>query len=464
MSKDGTVRGGARVGVGTKRKSLADNILEGKSPPGLNQEMYDPTDLDAEDMPKVSDFLEQTQKNGEKLMAKDVARGTWKSLKKVHCEDKVNFQLIEMYSVSVARWIQCEKAISEYGFISCHSTTLNPVGSPFEAMSREYMKQINQCWYQIYQVVRDNSTEGSCQYGIDPDGRVGMYVEEKNRSWCSSSNANGQRPVIIECASDTYHPYAMNSTVYARLIDLCVDICKRNGKSKLLWPGSKEACEAYNLKSDEMILTAHRFYANKSCPGDWLYSRYGDLAAQVTARLGGRTVVTPGDTVTAFPAVPFTVQVIVDDLNYRSEPSMDGKVNGQTGKGVFTIVEVKDGRGRLKSGVGWIWFGNPSYCTVNKKDLTTKTVDELAREVFAGKWGNGEDRKNRLTAAGYNYTSVQAKVNELMGKSTTGKTVDELAREVIQRLWGNGAERKNRLTAAGYDYSFVQKKVNELMK
>ena len=225
-----------------------------------------------------------------------------------------------------------------------------------------------------------SSRQASCQYGIGPDGRVGMYVEEKNRSWCSSSNANDQRAVTIECASDTTHPYAMNSTVYARLIDLCVDICKRNGKSKLLWPGSKEACEAYNPKLDEMILTAHRFYATKSCPGDWLYSRYGDLAAQVTARLGGSaTQPATGDMVTAFPAVPFTVQVIVDDLNYRSEPSMDGKVNGQTGKGVFTIVEVKDGWGRLKSGVGWIWLENPSYCTVNKTTSTTKTVDELAR-------------------------------------------------------------------------------------
>ena len=109
-----------------------------------------------------------------------------------------------------------------------------------------------------------SSRQASCQYGIGPDGRVGMYVEEKNRSWCSSSNANDQRAVTIECASDTYHPYAMNSTVYARLIDLCVDICKRNGKKKLLWPGNNEECKAYNPKSDEIILTAHKFYANKS--------------------------------------------------------------------------------------------------------------------------------------------------------------------------------------------------------
>lgn len=78
------------------------------------------------------------------------------------------------------------------------------------------------------------------------------------------------------------------------------------------------------------------------------------MIAQVTARLGGSTVVTTGDTMTAFPTVPFTFQVIVDDLNYRSEPSMNGKVNGQTRKGVFTILEVKDDWGRLKTVVGWI--------------------------------------------------------------------------------------------------------------
>ena len=142
---------------------------------------------------------------------------------------------------------------------------------------------------------------------------------------------------------------------------------------------------------------------------------------------------------------------------------MDGKVNGQTGNGVFTIVEVKDGWGRLKSGVGWIWLGNPAYCTVNNKALAAKTIDELAREVIEGRWGNGADRKQKLTSAGYDY-AVQAKVNELMGKSASRKTVDKLAYEVMQGLWGNGADRKNRLTAAGYDYSFVQKRVNELMK
>ena len=94
-----------------------------------------------------------------------------------------------------------------------------------------------------------------------------------------------------------------------------------------------------------------------------------------------------------------------------------------------------------------------------------KSIDELAQEVLSGKWGNGEDRKNRLTEAGYDYSAVQAKVNELVGATPqpAKKTVAELAQEVLAGKWGNGTERKEKLTAAGYDYSAVQAKVNELV-
>lgn len=129
--------------------------------------------------------------------------------------------------------------------------------------------------------------KASCNYGIGTDGRISLCVEEKNRSWCSSSNANDQRAVTIECSSDKTAPYAMTDAVYAALIDLCTDICKRNGKSKLLWFGDKDKTLAYEPKADEMIITVHRWFANKSCPGDWLYNRLGDLAAKVTSRLGG---------------------------------------------------------------------------------------------------------------------------------------------------------------------------------
>ena len=132
-----------------------------------------------------------------------------------------------------------------------------------------------------------SSTQASSNYGIDKDGRVGMYVEEKNRSWCSSSGANDQRAITIECASDTSEPYAFRDIVYQRLIELCIDICKRNGKNKLIWFGDKDKTLNYSPKSGEMILTVHRWFANKSCPGNWMYARMGDLAEKVTKALQG---------------------------------------------------------------------------------------------------------------------------------------------------------------------------------
>lgn len=140
------------------------------------------------------------------------------------------------------------------------------------------------------------SRQTSCNYGIGADGRVGMYVEEKNRSWCSSSAANDQRAITIECASDTAEPYAFKDVVYSRLVELCTDICKHNGKTKLLWLGDKTKTLNYTPKSDEMVLTVHRWFANKSCPGNWMYAHMGDLAEKVTAALGGQISVTLDNT------------------------------------------------------------------------------------------------------------------------------------------------------------------------
>ena len=136
----------------------------------------------------------------------------------------------------------------------------------------------------------DPSMKASANYGIGEDGRVGMYVEEKDRSWCSSSTANDHRAVTIECASDKVAPYEMKEQVYETLISLCADICRRNGKKKLFWIEDKEKALAYDPEDDEMLLTVHRWFSNKSCPGDWLYERMGDLAEKVTAILEEDTV------------------------------------------------------------------------------------------------------------------------------------------------------------------------------
>lgn len=114
-----------------------------------------------------------------------------------------------------------------------------------------------------------------------------------------------------------------------------------------------------------------------------------------------------------------------------------------------------------------VGYGRPKYDgePVNVTPTPTKTVDELAREVLNGEWGNGTERKTRLEAAGYSYSAVQARVNELVsGNTTPKKSVDELAQEVLDGKWGNGADRKTALTDAGYNYSAIQARVNELVK
>ena len=100
--------------------------------------------------------------------------------------------------------------------------------------------------------------------------------------------------------------------------------------------------------------------------------------------------------------------------------------------------------------------------TGKQKNTKKKTIKQLAQEVIQGKWGAGEERKKKLTDAGYDYAKVQGQVNILMREQN--KTIDQLAAEVIAGKWGNGEERKKKLTEAGYNYSAVQDKVNELMQ
>lgn len=277
--------------------------------------------------------------------------------------------------------------------------------------------------------------DASCNYAIGTNGKIALCVEEKNRSWCSSNEANDQRAVTIECASDKTAPYAMNNKVYQSLINLCVDICKRNGKTKLIWFGDKSKTLNYSPKSNEMVLTVHRWFANKSCPGDWLYSRLGDLAAQVTKKLGGGSSTSSGGSTTSgtlyrvqtgafskkanadalvkkLEAAGYdTYMVQVDGLYkvqtgaYSKKANADAQVKKLKADGFDAFVTTKTGTGVSSSSGG------------TKK----KSNAEIAKEIYNGTcsdsrwstWGNGQDRVNRLTAAGYDYDAVQAEVNKL---------------------------------------------------
>ena len=124
---------------------------------------------------------------------------------------------------------------------------------------------------------KDGSRQANCNYCIGADVIIGLCDDEQNRSWYSSLRDNDQKAITIEFASDLTEPYIMNDKVYESLVNLCVDICRRNGKKQLVWIADLDMALRYEVKPDEMLLTVHRWFARKSCSGNWLYGKLGDL-------------------------------------------------------------------------------------------------------------------------------------------------------------------------------------------
>lgn len=184
------------------------------------------------------------------------------------------------------------------------------------------------------EVFASKTKKASSNYGIGPDGRIGMYVPEKDRSWCSSNPANDNRAITIEVASGTSEPYEITDAAYKALVELCFDICKWNKIKELKWEADKTLVGNVARQN----ITVHRWFAKKSCPGEYIYSRLGKIANEVNQKLG----------------------------------------------------------------------------LANSESASKKTIDEIAKEVIRGLWGNGQERKDRLTKAGYSYTEVQKRVNQLL--------------------------------------------------
>lgn len=174
--------------------------------------------------------------------------------------------------------------------------------------------------------------QASSNYGIGSDGRVGLYVDEANRSWATSNAAIDHRAVTIEVAnSKAGDNWPVSDKALAKLIDLCVDICKRNRIKELNYTGDKKG-----------NLHMHCWYASTACPGPYLKSKFSYIASEVNKRLsqGAKT--------------PFLVRVTVKDLYIRTGAGTDNPNKGFIKPGVYTIVETQGRWGKLKSGAGWI--------------------------------------------------------------------------------------------------------------
>lgn len=223
------------------------------------------------------------------------------------------------------------------------------------------------------EVFQPSSKEASCNYVVGYDGSIGLCVEEKDRSWCTggyktvngvktpirvngiSGKSNDYQAVTIEVASDSKHPYAITDKAMAALIELCADICRRNSIKQLLWKGDKKLVG----KVAQQNLTVHRWFANKACPGDYIYERLGDIAAKVNAKLGVSGSAPAAPTASS-SGVPYKVRITATDLRIREKPSTDSAIVQKAIKpGVYTIVSEATGKGatlwgKLKSGLGWV--------------------------------------------------------------------------------------------------------------
>ena len=196
----------------------------------------------------------------------------------------------------------------------------------------------------------------SCNYCVATDG-ICLIADESVRSWCSSSSDNDNRSITIEVASDKYHPYRVKDDVYNNLINLLIDICKRNNKKRLVWINDKTQALCYKTKDDELLLTVHKWFKNKECPGEFLLSKHNEIVEKVNKAL---------------------------NAGECDEMGCPYWKNGKCTKDVKVETPAK------------------------------KSNEEIAKEVIKGNWGNGTDRKNRLESAGYNYREIQNIVNKML--------------------------------------------------
>ncbi len=291
---------------------------------------------------------------------------------------------------------------------------------------------------QCARIFQNPNRQASANYCIGNDGGIVGCVDENNRAWTSSSSSNDCQAITIEVSNcEIGGKWKISDAAWNALIKLCVDICTRYD-FKLTYDGTPNGS-----------LTRHNMFANTNCPGQYLQGKFQELANTVNSILEGNSSV---------PSTPSNVSKSNEEIAAEVIAGKWG--NGDTRK--IALTNAGYNYNAIQSIVNAKLSGNS---TTSKPNL--KSIDEIAKEVIAGQWGNGQDRFNRLAAAGYDGNAVQNKVNEILGaKSVTSnkKSNDTIANEVIKGLWGNGTERKSRLQAAGYNYNAIQSIVNAKLK
>jgi hypothetical protein len=213
-----------------------------------------------------------------------------------------------------------------------------------------------------------SSRQASSNYGIGNDGRIALYVDEGNRSWCTSTNANDQRAVTIEVANNGGAPdWPVSAKAYAALLDLVTDICKRNGIKRLVWSTRKND-RVNHLNGCNM--TVHRDYANKSCPGDYLYNRHGEIAAEVNRRLGSGSS-TPSTGETTGGTADIKIGDVVEFTGTKHYVSSTAKTASSCKPGKAKVTALAKGKAHPYHLIAVSGGGSTVYGWVNAADIST---------------------------------------------------------------------------------------------
>ena len=302
-------------------------------------------------------------------------------------------------------------SLAVYTRISPNSN--NPRNKPISKITIHHMAG-NMSLEAFGNLVAQPSRQMSSNYAIETSGRIGLFCEEKNRSWCSSSAANDHQAITIEVANDGGAPdWHVSDIALAKTIDLCVDICQRNGIKRLNFTGDKSG-----------NLTMHKWFSATTCPGPYLESKFPYIAAEVNKRLNVEVPqpTNPTDTLYRVQTGAFSNKANADALLAKVKAKGfdtymiqdDGLYKVQVG--AYSNKANADAQAAKLKAAGFDTYITTKSGTAVTSGVTKKSVSEIAREVIAGKWGNGVERTNKLKAAGYSPTTIQNEVNKLLKK------------------------------------------------
>lgn len=303
-----------------------------------------------------------------------------------------------------------------------------------------------------------NNNQTSFHYAVD-DYQAVQGIPENRNSW-NAGDGHG----------------------FGNMKTISIEICYSKSGGDRFQKAEENAAELvailmkkYGWGTDKIgtkTINTHQYRSGKYCPHRTLdegIDKFWNMVREKYATITGTEYNPQPETPTTSSGRKVGDVVTINGI-YTSSTSTT-KLNPARNSG--TITKIVSARNPYLLDYGNLGWTNDSCITSSTGGSSNsgnsgKSIDQIAQEVINGQWGNGNDRKARLEAAGYNYSEVQNKVNEILtgkssssGSSSSSKSIDTLADEVIAGKWGSGADRKNRLQAAGYDYNAVQARVNE---